>query len=324
MSSLSNLSYVLKRVLEEHYKWRTENAVRRLRSVPLSEARVRLDFKSLHITPKVTKNFMLNLNPLDEGLSADLYAWGFREPVNTFLLHNFIKNERENIDAVIDIGSNIGYFPLVEITSDAKQIIAIEPIKESFFILKKNLGKFRNVRMLNVAVSDKNQILEMVIPEKRNLARVLQGESEQVMHGKILKVHAFPLKEIISSEGLKGANVLVRMDVEGFEEVILKDIPKEVYCLSFELHSSEIGFHGSLKLLEKLSRLNYRIKIASRYASARATIYPLIKWFGLRNALLIYQKLSSKVRLAFEHEFNHIMNWIKQKEYFHLFAIKSI
>ena len=321
MSSLSNLSCVLKRVLEEHYKWRTENAIRRLRSVPLSEARVRLDFKSLHITPK---NFVLYLNPLDEGLSPELYAWGFREPVNTFLLHKFIKNERENIDAVIDIGSNIGYFPLVEIASDAKQIIAIEPIKESFFILKKNLEKFRNVKMLNVAISDKNQILKMVIPEKRNWARVLQGENEQEMHQKITKVHAFPLKEIISSEGLMGANILVRMDVEGFEEVILKDIPKEVHYLSFELHSREIGFHGSLRLLKKLSKLNYRIKIASRYAGTRAAICPLIKWFGLRNALLLHQKLSPKVRLASEHEFNYIINWIKQKEAHHIFAIKTI
>ena len=313
----------LSKALVRYYGWKAEKAKRKLKKLPLSEAKIKLDLKSLHITPKGTENCTLYLNPLDEGLSVDLYVWGFREPMNTFLLHKFMEDEKENIDAVIDVGSNIGYFPLIEMISEAKQIIAIEPIKETFLILQRNMKEFKNVKALNIAISDKNEIVKMTVPEKLNLAKVLRDEAEEETSEKTMDIHAFPLRDIIESEGLKGANVLVRMDVEGFEKVILREIPDEVYGLSFELHSDIMSFHDSFGLIEKLLRLNYRIKIASRYASARAALYPLIKRFGLNNALSIYQKLSSKRRLALEHDFNSIVNWIKQKEYIHIFAVKN-
>ena len=123
------------------YKWKIEKAKEKLSRLPAEKAAVELDFKSLDMVSKVNEHTLF-LNPMDEGLSAQLYSWRFREPLNTHFLSKFIVDEEQNIDAVIDIGSNIGYFPLVEIVSGAPQVIAIEPVPETYLFLKKNLERF--------------------------------------------------------------------------------------------------------------------------------------------------------------------------------------
>jgi len=48
------------------------------------------------------------------------------------------------MDVVIDIGGNIGYFPLVEIMSDTPNVIAIEPLPfstTSYYIRLGNIYK---------------------------------------------------------------------------------------------------------------------------------------------------------------------------------------
>ena len=114
-------------MLKMYYDRKREIAQKKLRALPKETAKVELDFKSLNIAPKIDNSF-LYLNPNDEGISVDLYAWGFREPINTFMLFKFMLTEKKDLDGVIDIGSNLGYFPLIELASGVRQVIAIEPV----------------------------------------------------------------------------------------------------------------------------------------------------------------------------------------------------
>ena len=95
-----------------------QRSLKKLCELSTEEAKVELDFKWLHILAE-TRDYTLYLNPNDERLSVDLYAWKFREQINTYMLSKFISEEKENIDTVLDIGSNIGYFPLMELASGA-------------------------------------------------------------------------------------------------------------------------------------------------------------------------------------------------------------
>lgn len=319
----SGLKNPISSLLAGFYKRKIEKAKEKLSRLPVEKAAVELDFKSLDIASKVNEH-MLYLNPMDEGLSAQLYAWRLREPLNTHFLSKFISNEKENIDAVIDIGSNIGYFPLVEIVSGAPKVIAIEPVPETYIFLKKNLERFENTRMLNIAVSNKKEIVKMHVPTKMNLATILVNTTYLKMAEasikEIVDVQALPLEDVLENENLMGMNLLIRMDIEGFEKNVLNKLPEEVYGLSFELHSYILGYYSATALIEKLRKLGYKIQLMVRELGKLA---PIIKFLGVRRALRLYESLV-ETRVFYEPSIRVIKNTIKeQRENPHIFAVRN-
>lgn len=310
-------------LLVDFYKWKIKKAEEKLGRLSFEKAVVALDFKSLDIVSKINE-YTLYLNPMDQGLSAQLYAWRLREPLNTHFLSKFIANEKKNIDAVIDIGSNIGYFPLVEIVSGAPQVIAIEPVPETYTFLKRNLERFKNTRILNIAVSEKKETVRMYVPKKRNLATILVNTAYLKMAetaiNEIVDVPALPLENVLETEKLRSKNVLIRMDIEGFEKNIVRKIPGEVYGLSFELHSYILGYHSATALIEKLRERGYEIQLMIRELDGLA---PTIRLLGLKKALRLYESLV-ETRVFHNPSMQLIKNTIKkQRENPHIFAVRN-
>lgn len=312
------------RLIKSYYIRKLKRAKSKLRE--MQEAKIALDFESLDIIPKIN-DCTLKLNPKDEGISVDLYACRIREPINTKELFNLLSKENENIDYVLDVGSNLGYFPLVEIASGTRKVIAIEPVPETYDILKQNANRIGNIKTLNVAVSDKKKKIKMYVPTKLNLATALEESAiakvrtHKTIIKEIIEVQALSLYEIIKSEGLKDSNIMIRMDVEGFEETILKRIPKEIYGLSFELHSDVLGYDVSFALIEKLDKLGYKVRVIVRDSNA---FIPIIKLVGMTRALRIFKMLKNKEYAVYEPSLELVKDWIvRQKETPHVFAIKS-
>jgi len=313
---------IARKLLTSYYLSQMRKAREKLRTMPLNPIKIKINFKQLHICPKIDATG-LYVDPADEGLSTDLYAWGFREPINTYMLHKFILEERENIDAIVDIGSNIGYFPLVELTSNVRQIFAVEPNLKAFIFLKRNVGHFKNVKMLNIAVSDKKENVRMYIPAKMNLATILKEAALRniKVHNtsikEVIEVPALPLSEIIKSEDLVGSNILIRMDVEGFEKIILKNLPKEVYAVSFEIHPDLIGKQATLTLLKDIVKYGYKIKVIT---NGTIGLYPLVKWFGLKSSLWLFEKATRQPRIFYEPSFSIINKLMVWGGHTHIFA----
>lgn len=310
-------------LLVDFSKWKIRKAKEKLCRLPGEKAAVELDLKSLDITSKVTEHTLF-LNPMDEGLSAQLYAWRLREPLNTHFLSRFISREDQNIDAIVDIGSNIGYFPLVEIISGTSQVIAIEPVPETCIFLKKNLERFENTKILSIAVSNKKGTVKMHIPTKMNLATIRVNTAYLRMADALIKetidVQALPLEKILQTENLVGMNVFVRMDIEGFEKDIVNKLPKEVYGISFELHSYILGYYSATGLIEKLRKQGYEIQLMSRELSGMA---PIVKFLGVRRALRLYENLVEP-RVFHEPSMEIIKKTIKeQRENPHIFAVRK-
>lgn len=310
-------------LLAGFHKWKIEKAKEKLSRLPLEKAVIELDFKSLDVVPKVNER-RLYLNPRDEGLSAQLYAWKLREPINTHFLCDFIAHEERNMDAIIDIGGNIGYFPLIEIVSGAPKVIAIEPVPETYTFLKKNMERFDNIRTLNVAVSDKKEIVKMYVPSQRNLATIF-GDTDYLKMAKatikeIVEVQALPLEDILKTENLKGKRALIRMDIEGFEKNITKKLPDEIYALSFELHAPILGYDSTTALIENLRKSGYKIRLMIRELDG---IGPIVKLLGVKKALRFYESLV-ETRVFHEPSMSLVKEVIKkQKENPHIFAVKN-
>jgi len=157
------------------------------------------------------------LNLRDEGISKELVFNDIREAGATNYIYRAVKKD----DVVIDIGANIGYYALMEarLVGDNGKIYAIEPAPQNFEILKKNISinGYKNIEVFNFAIGDKNGIEKLYISNKSNwhsmVAFDAQG-SEKTIDVTILTIDTF-LKD-------KKYPALIRMDVEGYEDKIIR------------------------------------------------------------------------------------------------------
>jgi FkbM family methyltransferase len=131
------------------------------------------------------------------------------------------------IKTIIDVGANKGNATLefLEIFSSAT-VFAFEPLPECFEIMKLRLKHLENVKLFNVALSNKtgsakmnkssyrasSSLLKMAELHK-SLFPITKGET-------VISVETNTLDNIMSSE-VFDAPVLMKIDVQGFEDQVL-------------------------------------------------------------------------------------------------------
>jgi len=278
-------------MLSFFYNRKVLKARKALKKLSVPRIKKRLDLKAIGVS---NSKSTIHLNPNDEGLSAQLLAYGFREPLNCYLLSQFIK--KENFDVILDVGSNIGYFPIIELESGAKRVIVVEPVPETFRFLHKNMERYPNVSELNVAVSANNRKETLYIPTQRNLATIIPDEkyleeAKTSIENKIT-VQALTLQTIIDKVGIHGCSVLLRMDVEGYERVIGYNLPEEIKAISLEFHRPVIGYEESMKLLDYWEESGFEVVMLSRELDGLA---PFIKKFGVMPVLRAYELVNKRL-----------------------------
>lgn len=135
--------------------------------------------------------------------------------------------ERLNIQTIIDIGSNEGQFiKEVETILPGRKIYAFEPIPDCFNRMKANTSS-SNVTAFNVGLSDmdgtteinvSSNLVSSSILEMEELHKVSYPESQYIKKQTItLKRLDTVLREIELKE-----NVLIKIDVQGYEEKVIK------------------------------------------------------------------------------------------------------
>jgi len=244
-----------------------------------------INFKALGLNAKAR----LLLNPLDEGFSKEFYLYGFREPLNTFTIFKIIEKEKPR---VLDIGSNIGYFPLIELQAGAKNLIAVEPVPLSFDLLCKSLRGFRNVTLLNLAISDKQGTLKLYVSNEFNItssSRSLITHSRRRILREV-RVDAVPISTLTEWYPID----MIRMDVEGHEYRILAgDIPRQIRIICMELHIIRpYNKTQAIRLLQHLYKQGFKTAIVINDMGYWA--YPLINYLGLKRTYKIVSILRKK------------------------------
>ncbi len=123
-------------------------------------------------------------------------------------------------DRVIDIGANIGYCTKVmsKFVSESGKVYSIEPVKQTFELLKSNIGSFklRNVKPLRFAVSNKEEMVKMEIPIYESLGKNyyearLVGDKEEFKD--IFSVQSKKIDSLFLDENIS----FIKCDVEGHE-----------------------------------------------------------------------------------------------------------
>ena len=178
-----------KKIMFEFFKRFSKN---KIRNIKLKEFSLFIDFK----TP---------------GISKMLYLNGTREED----MIQLIKQHIPNFGDVIDCGSNIGFYPIMEAlhTNNHQRIICIEPDDRNIAVLKQNIETHGCERheVLHMAVSDVDGQAKLDTSRASNLNYITTNETVTESES----VEVITLDNLIARHKLKPS--FLRMDIEGHE-----------------------------------------------------------------------------------------------------------
>lgn len=199
-------------------------------------------FPNLH--PKYSSTFGNCYLDFDHpGISKAIAFYGTREEDKQLLL----STELPDTDIYIDIGSNIGVYPLFadKLLSKHAPIYAFEPDPRLQQTLTKNLSLIssRAVTLSNHAVSDENGIGFFSIAKETNL-NFLQKTSDsstfQLSTTSFASILAEVMDNVIAPNDT--TNILVRMDIEGGELEIFSSFLDYLRLDKSEAHHTAYTF----------------------------------------------------------------------------------
>ena len=196
----------------------------------------------------------------DKGISSELIIYKIHEPLTTSLI---IKKLTKGMHC-IDIGSNIGYYAILESSKIGNNgmVWSVEPSPQNFETLSKNviLNQRKNIKCYNIAIGSGNGKIDFLISKKSNWSKI-KNESDHIENGdKIIQVDIMTLDSFSEKNEIKKVDLL-RMDVEGYERNIIEGsmnfLEKFKPILMIEVHKMIIGNNGTNEFLEKLQLMNY-------------------------------------------------------------------
>ena len=207
--------------------------------------------------------YKLAVIPGDLGISSELLMFKTHEPLTTKLLSREIKKGM----TCLDVGSNIGYYALLEskIVETDGRVIAIEPSPQNFQHLKKNLEiqNIKNVDAYNFAASDKNGEVNFLVYKESNGSFTIPDGEETDIPGDIIKVQSKTIDTFLEELSINHVD-FVRMDVEGYESHILQGmtntIKKSKPIFQIEVHASLLGYEATRKFLNDFKKYGYEVK----------------------------------------------------------------
>ena len=158
----------------------------------------------------------------------------------------------------IDIGANIGHYTkrLSDLVGSGGRIIAFEPVPETFALLAANvqLFKYRNVTLINAAVSDKTSLGVIDIPYfQSGIKNYFEAhltsipECQEGLEVMTLRVDSLEIPCRV---------VLCKIDVEGYEFPVLQGMSD----LLKRDHPVLIVESGKKEVVELLTNLGYSIE----------------------------------------------------------------
>jgi FkbM family methyltransferase len=131
-------------------------------------------------------------------------------------------------DKVIDIGANLGYYtcPLADLVGESGRVYAVEPVPVIFSVLKRNVGKRRNVELLNYALGEQERTIEMANDSVASAGYFGTGRNF-VSEGELSKdAVRFTAQMKRGSELFGGMEKIdfIKCDIEGYERVVLPEL----------------------------------------------------------------------------------------------------
>ena len=175
-------------------------------------------------------------------------------------------------DIVIDVGAHIGTFTLNAANKAKKgKIIALEPSKETYKILKKNIeiNNFKNIISQNIGIWKKTDEIPLYIDENESIGNNIFQKTK-----KIEKINVISILDCIERYHLEKIDFL-KMDCEGAEfEIILgmsDSTLKKIKKISMEVHGGIEKF-GIDDLKTKLEKNDFLVTIKQTFVEEKLSM----------------------------------------------------
>lgn len=194
----------------------TKWAMCRHRSFNIGKCEIQLKYKGEKLfLRKDNSDFGLMNHILIGERDGEIFRTQYN-PVLTYI-KNILKT-KSNLN-IIDGGANIGIFSraILGVAPDAN-IIAIEPEKENFMMLKRNTGSYSKVECLNCGIWNKRTILKIREDNVKSYAfQVVEAEDGDI--------EAVSIDNLLDARQFERVDVL-KLDIEGSESVVFSEEKK--------------------------------------------------------------------------------------------------
>jgi len=129
--------------------------------------------------------------------------------------------------AVADIGAHIGYYTRVAsgLVGSGGAVYAFEPDPENFKLLQKNIGRMKNVKPYQLAVSDKTGRIDFYHYDARSGVHSTLPNVPLDFQKKKISVEATDLDSFFAKLGVSKIDI-IKMDIEGGEYAALQGMKK--------------------------------------------------------------------------------------------------
>ena len=221
-----------------------------------------IQFKKVFIFNYLTKLFCLG-DFCYSYYSVRLYNPNFKDSTFRFscggaygkFYYNYLLNYNQKFK-FIDVGANIGIYSLIAKKNKlCKKTISIEPVKSTFKSLKKNIVSKNNF-VYNFAISNFNGY-SFIFYDKihSGAAKIFKSKNNFTVEVKEkIKVKNFRFfDKIFEKEKIK--NYLVKIDVEGSQLIVVKELKKsKIYKY---INSIYVETENNKKSINKLKNILY-------------------------------------------------------------------
>ncbi len=209
-----------------------------------------------------TESGRLIVHSWDTGISKELFLYGGHEPIATALVKGLLQEGM----FVVDIGSNIGYYVLLEarLVGERGRVVAIEPEPRNIDLLRRNitLNALANVTVIEGAIGDQNGPGIVYLSDHSNWHSMFPSEKCQLG---TIEVKVYRLDSLVEHLMLPRID-LIRMDVQGYEVTIMKGMMRTIEKfrprLVIELHPHWVGGRKIVNLLQVLKDFDYENRFA--------------------------------------------------------------
>jgi FkbM family methyltransferase len=200
-----------------------------------------------------------------------------------------LKKNHLKINSFIDVGAHKGiYTDLILRNFKVKKVFMFEPQKNIFNFIKKKYKKFRNIKVLNNAISNNEKMKNIYINHhdltssltklnKNNLYLKIKsklfGGNIDKMISHFYKVKTKRLSNIIKKEKLKKVDLL-KIDTEGHELNVLIGLEKKIKIVNTIL----IEFHTDSIYLNYDSRKIHNYLLNKNFILKKKIKFPFTEW----------------------------------------------
>ena len=199
-------------------------------------------------------------------------------------IYKFLLSVNLKINNIYDIGSNDGQYSLLfkKIFKKSK-IFAFEPNSELCRDLKRKVNTKSDIKVFNVAVGNSNKSIFLKIDENSSLTTSLATKNtksrtfkiKRFLYGKSFalekKIRLIKLDTFINS---KNKPDFVKIDVEGFEEEVLKGLKnnlKNIKIIMIEFHFDKLYKGYSPSRIHK-------ILLNNKFKHIKSIKFPILNW----------------------------------------------